>query len=67
MKENVPWILILFVPANTTELCQPLDVGFNFEFKRDVANARKEWIAQLVIDLVAEEGADAAARFTSPN
>ena len=61
MKENVPCILILFVPANMTELCQPLDVGFNFEFKRAVANARKEWIAKLVIDLVAEEGAEAAA------
>ena len=66
MKENVPCILILFVPANMTELCQPLDVGFNFEFKRAVANARKEWIAKLVIDLVAEEGAEAAARFQPP-
>jgi hypothetical protein len=40
--------------------------NFNFEFKRAVANARKEWIAQLVIGLVAEEGAEAAARLTPP-
>lgn len=33
MRQEYPQILLLFVPANLTELCQPLDIYFNARFK----------------------------------
>ena len=29
-------MIVIFVPANLTELAQPLDVGFNFVFKHGI-------------------------------
>jgi hypothetical protein len=40
LPAHCPNFIILFVPANMTELAQPLDVGFNFQFKNAIANAR---------------------------
>lgn len=47
IKETYPHIIILFVPANLTELCQPLDIYFNGEFKMVLANLRSTRIAEL--------------------
>ena len=33
MKDKYPHLLVLFIPANLTELCQPLDIYFNATFK----------------------------------
>ena len=32
----MPKFIVIFVPANCTELCQPPGLGFNFEFKYNV-------------------------------
>ena len=38
-------IILLFVPANLTEICQPLGIYFNAEFKVRLAQLRNERIA----------------------
>jgi hypothetical protein len=45
MPEHCPHIIMLFVPANLTGVGQPLDIGFNFEFKDGITSRRNLWIA----------------------
>ena len=42
-----PHLFILFVPANLTEICQPLDIYFNAEFKTTLASLRNHRAAKL--------------------
>jgi hypothetical protein len=66
MKEHCPFIKIVFVPANMTELCQPLDVAFNFEFKQAVAAKRCAWLAGLAMAYIQLHGQENAANFRPP-
>jgi hypothetical protein len=59
IRAHCPNIIITFVPANLTPLCQPLDVGFNFVFKRNIAQARQQRDMKRVVAYTAEHGADA--------
>jgi hypothetical protein len=52
MPENCLHIVLIFVPANSTEFGQPLDIGFNFEYKDGIANRRNLWIAGLERDWI---------------
>ena len=45
IKSEYPNVIVLFVPANLTETCQPLDVCFNSEFKVKLASLRNERVA----------------------
>ena len=57
IKEEYPHLVILFVPANLTEICQPVDIYFNAEFKVTLASLRNERIAGLFDEWrTAEEG-----------
>ena len=47
IKEDYPNIIVPFVPANLTELCQPLDIYFNAEFKMKSATIRNNRIAMM--------------------
>jgi hypothetical protein len=58
LRDNCPYIIIIFVPANLTSLGQPLGVGFNFVFKRNVAQARVRRDMQRVVEYLAEHGND---------
>jgi hypothetical protein len=58
IKEKCSDILVLFVPANLTSLGQPLDVGFNFVFKRNVAQARQARDIRNVVNYIAENGGE---------
>jgi len=47
LKEVYPHIIILFIPANLTEIAQPLDMYFNGQFKMFLAEIRNIRIAEL--------------------
>ena len=46
IRDEYPNIILLFVPANLPEICQPLDIYFNAEFKVTLANLRNKRIAE---------------------
>jgi hypothetical protein len=66
IPEHLPHFLMIFVPANLTEMGQPLDLGLNFEFKDGVANRRNEWIASLAREWIIQKGAEQAHLFEAP-
>jgi hypothetical protein len=39
IRAHCPNTTTTFVPVNLTSLCQPLDMGFNFVFKRNIAHS----------------------------
>jgi hypothetical protein len=47
IREEYPHIIILFVPANLTDICQPLDIYFNAEFKVTLASLRNKRVADM--------------------
>ena len=46
IRNEYKHLIILFVPANLTEICQPLDIYFNSEFKVKLASLRNERVAE---------------------
>lgn len=47
MRTDFPQIVVLFVPANMTEICQPLDVFFNAPLKTAMADEMSGYLLQL--------------------
>ena len=48
VKTDLPNIIIIFVPANITEIGQPLDIYFNAYFKMRLSRLTSFWLAALV-------------------
>ena len=44
MKNTYPYIVLIFIPANLTELCQPLDIYFNARFKTLLTRLKNEYV-----------------------
>ena len=47
IEVKYPNIVILFIPANLTKICQPLDIWFNAQFKVTYATIRNTRVAKL--------------------
>ena len=45
VKDTYPFLIVLFVPANFTPFCQPLDVSFNAVFKGLVMWYCAQWFS----------------------
>lgn len=52
MRTNFPQIVVLFVPANMTEVCQPLDIFFNAPLKMAMADEMSGYLLQLASDFM---------------
>jgi hypothetical protein len=48
LQLKYPMLIILFVPASCTSHLQPLDVGFNFDFKAIITMMACAWLSQQV-------------------
>ena len=46
IQEEYPHIVLLHIPANLTEICQPLDIYFNSQFKVKLASLRNKRVAE---------------------
>ena len=56
MRITFPNIIVLFIPANLTEICQPLDRYFNALMKTILYTLRNTQNAEQVFDLVMSRG-----------
>ena len=52
LKRKYPYLIILFVPASCTSALQPLDVGFNSDFKAIITALACAWLSAFITGLL---------------
>lgn len=45
LAKKYPYLIILFIPATCTSMLQPLDVGFNYDFKSIITALACAWLS----------------------
>lgn len=67
MRKTFVYIIVLFVPANMTEICQPLDVYFNAPLKTRMADKMSGYLLKQASDFMEQQQATGDNAVFKPN